>query len=59
MTDITTPCHGAPLRVLTVTSGRGITSVEIPDEIICEHPGCTNTWDAHGVAGPGNKDGAA
>jgi hypothetical protein len=59
MTDITTPCHGRPLRVLTETSGHGYLSTEIPSEIICEEPGCYNSWDAHGIADSYNKPGGA
>lgn len=44
--NITTPCHGAPLIVLTEYQGHGVG--ERPSEIMCGADGCSNTWDAQG-----------
>lgn len=46
--DITTPCHGIPLLVLTAYSGGYMGRYE-PDEIVCMAEGCLNSWNADGT----------
>lgn len=46
--NITTPCHGEPLLVLTTYEG-GYMGQDIPDEIICRAEGCFNSWNADGT----------
>lgn len=52
--SIVTPCHGAPLIVLTTYSG-GYLGSDIPNEIICPVDGCFNSWDATGVTDEYNR----
>lgn len=47
--NITTPCHGKPLVVLTVTDGYGHLIRDVPDEIICTAEGCHRAWNADGT----------
>lgn len=46
--NITTPCHGVPLLVLTAYSG-GYMGRDEPDEIVCMAEGCHNSWNADGT----------
>lgn len=48
--NIVTPCHGAPLLILTRLEGRSYMQYEVPDEIMCTAEGCYNSWDAAGLS---------
>lgn len=45
---IVTPCHGAPLLILTTPEGRAYLQTEVPSEILCTAEGCYNSWSAKG-----------
>lgn len=48
--DITTPCHGEPLIILTVhDSSESYYGQDVPDEIMCSAKGCYNSWNADGT----------
>lgn len=56
---IVTPCHDAPLIVLTQLEGPAYMQSDVPSEIMCSADGCFNSWSASGVAEPYNKPRAA
>lgn len=47
--NLRTPCHNAELIILTVDDGGAYTSYNVPDEILCAEPDCTNSWNASGT----------
>ena len=52
--DIVTPCHGAPLLIITAYTG-GYMGMDVPSEIMCSHDGCLNSWTPLGIADEWNK----
>lgn len=56
---IVTPCHGAPLLILTQSEGRAYMQTDVPSEIICTAEGCYNSWSAEGEPDSYNKPGDA
>lgn len=48
--NIVTPCHGAPLIVLTTPEGPAYMQSDVPSEIVCSADDCYNSWDAEGVS---------
>lgn len=52
---IVTPCHGAPLMILTQPEGRAYMQNDVPSEILCTADGCFNSWSAKGEPDPFNK----
>lgn len=57
MSALTTPCHGAKLLVITRSEGSYQTR-DVPDEIMCEAHGCTNSWNADGTVSYWNAESA-
>lgn len=53
--NITSPCHGSPLLILTTSEGPSYMQSNVPSEILCKEAGCFNSWNAEGVADPWNK----
>ena len=48
------PCHNAPLKVLTAYEG-GWMGRDVPYEIICTHFECFNYWSAEGESNEYNQ----
>lgn len=57
MSAIVTPCHGAPLLILTTFEGQAYMQREVPSEIMCTAEGCFNSWSAAGEPESFNKPG--
>ncbi len=45
--DIVTPCCGATLNIHTTYTG-GYLGSDVPSEILCDGPGCYNSWTPEG-----------
>ena len=60
--DIVTPCCGATLNIHTTYTG-GYIGFDVSSEILCDGPGCYNSWSPEGESDeynrmPGRKEGA-
>jgi len=53
-----TPCHGAPLLILTTPEGPAYLQNDVPSEILCTADGCYNSWSATGEPDEYNQAGS-
>ena len=52
--DIVTPCCGVKLAIITTYTG-GYLGSDVPSEILCDGPGCYNSWTPEGESDEYNR----